>query len=143
VRRVRSYIEYRLVELWWSDTKCCRCGNSASFISDYCVQLHRGSNKEISGWIKINSPRPSQQLSIEVPEVKIHKRYTIDSSGCVYFSFPASVSFWTPEHPALYDVILASGLDSVRDRIGLEQLKRKDLTFFLMVSRFSQGHFYP
>jgi len=97
----------------------------ACFISDYSIQLQKGSVKEISGWIKMNGPQPSRQLTIEVPEIKIHKCYSTDSSGYVYFSFPASVSLWTPEHPVLYDVILASGSDTVKDRIGFRAIETK------------------
>jgi beta-glucuronidase len=103
----------------------------ATFISDYCVQLHKGSVKEISGWIKVNGSQPYRHISIEIPEIKTQKRYTTDSSGYLYFSFPASVSLWTPEHPVLYDIILASETDTVKDRIGFRTIETKGTKILL------------
>ena len=97
----------------------------ASFISDYCIQLQKGSLNEISGWIKVNGLKSKHQMTISIPELQIHKRYKVDSSGFVHFSFPASVSLWSPEHPVLYEVVLASETDTVRDRIGFRTIETK------------------
>jgi beta-glucuronidase len=103
----------------------------AAFISDYFVQLQKGSFNEISGWIQLNGSKPGRQVTIDVPEKKIHKRYTTDSSGFVRFLFPASVSLWTPEHPVIYDVILASETDTLRDRIGFRTIGTKGTQILL------------
>ena len=95
----------------------------ATFISDYSLHLDKRSVNEISGWIKTIGPQPCRYVSIEIPELKIHKRFIIDSSGSAYFSFPSSVLHWTPEHPVLYDIILAAEADTVRDRIGFRTIE--------------------
>ena len=94
-----------------------------SFIGDYSIQLQKGSFKNISGWIKVNSSRPGQPVTVELPDLKIHKRYVLDSTGIVRFSFQASVKLWSPEHPALTDVILTSETDTMRDRIGFRTIE--------------------
>jgi beta-glucuronidase len=95
----------------------------ASFIGDYSIQLQKGSLKNISGWIQVNSSRPGQPVTVELPDLKIRKRYVVDSTGSVQFSFQASVKLWSPEHPALTDVILTSETDTVRDRIGFRTIE--------------------
>ena len=97
----------------------------ATFISDYCFQLQKGSRNEIEGWIKLQGSQPRQQILIEIPQIKIHKRFTADSSGYVYFSSSASIKLWTPEHPTLYDIKLISGTDTVTDRIGFRTIETK------------------
>jgi beta-glucuronidase len=102
-----------------------------SFISDYSIQLRRGSFKNIFGWVRINGSRPGQPAAVDFPELKIHKRYTTDSSGLVYFSFPVSVKLWSPENPVLYDVIFTSGKDTVRDQIGFRTVETKGTQILL------------
>ncbi len=95
----------------------------AAFISDYCVQLQKGSFNNISGWIKLSGSQPGQKVAIDIPEIKIHKSYKTNSSEKIHFSFPASPSLWTPEHPALYDVILSFESDTIKDRIGFRTIE--------------------
>ena len=102
-----------------------------SFISDYCIQLQKGSFNKISGWMQINGLPTIQNATIDIPEIKIHKRFTTDSNGYILFSFPASVTLWTPERPMLYDIILASGKDTVRDRIGFRTIETKGTQILL------------
>jgi beta-glucuronidase len=103
----------------------------ATFFSDYCIQLQKGSLHDISGWIQLNGSHPGQQVTVHIPERKIHRSYNTDSSGFVHFSFPASVSLWSPEHPVLYDVILTSETDTVRDRIGFRSIETKGTQILL------------
>jgi beta-glucuronidase len=94
----------------------------AVFISDYCLQLEKGSFNKISGWIQLNGSQPGRQVTIDIPERKIHKRYTTDSSGFIRFIFPVSISLWTPEHPVLHNVIVTSETDTIRDMIGFRTI---------------------
>jgi beta-glucuronidase len=103
----------------------------ATFISDYCFQLQKGSRSEIEGWIKLQGSKPRQQILIEIPQIKIHKHYTADSNGYVHLSFPASLKLWTPEHPMLYDIKLTSATDTVTDRIGFRTIETKGTKIFL------------
>ncbi len=96
-----------------------------SFIGDYSIQLQKGSLKSIYGRIQVNNSRPGQHVTVNFPELKILKRYTADSSGSVYFSFEASVKLWTPENPVLYNVILTSETDTVKDQIGFRTIGTK------------------
>ena len=42
----------------------------SSYIEDYFIQLKKHSNNEISGWIKINGDKPSQNVEIKIEELK-------------------------------------------------------------------------
>jgi beta-glucuronidase len=93
------------------------------FIQDYSVQLARGSQSEIAGWAQLNGGQSSQKIKLEIPEAGIHQVLTTDTSGRVTFHFGAKLDLWAPDHPKLYDVVLSSGDDTVRDQIGFRTIE--------------------
>jgi beta-glucuronidase len=102
-----------------------------SFISDYSIQLEKRSFNEISGWIQVNGSYAGHDVTIEIPERKIHRRYSTDSTGFIRFSFPASITLWSPEYPILYDVVLATETDTVKDKIGFRKIETKGTKILL------------
>ena len=94
-----------------------------TFIQDYSVQLERGSQDEISGWVQLNGGQAGQKISLEIAEVSVHESMTCDGKGYAVFHFRAKVDRWSPEHPKLYAVTFSSGSDSVRDEIGFRTIE--------------------
>lgn len=94
-----------------------------TFIQDYWVQLVRGSQNEISGWVQLNGADAAQTVTLEIPEAGVRETFNGDSSGRVQFRFQAKVELWSPEHPKLYEVILTSGSDTVHDQIGFRTVE--------------------
>lgn len=94
-----------------------------TFIQDYWVQLARGSQNEISGWVQLNGAASSQKITLEIPEAHVREALNSDASGRAIFHFAAKVELWSPEHPKLYEVILTSGDDTVRDQIGFRTIE--------------------
>ena len=93
------------------------------FVQDYSVQLSRGSQSEISGWVQLNGAQSPQKVTLEIPEIHWHGAFNSDAKGWAKFSVTAKVELWSPEHPKLYDVILTSGEDTVRDQIGFRTIE--------------------
>ncbi len=93
-----------------------------TFIQDYWVQLAHSSQTEIAGWVQLNGTQPSQ-VTLEIPEAHVRQTLRPDSDGRVNFRASAKVELWSPEHPKLYDVILTSGHDTVRDQIGFRTIE--------------------
>lgn len=96
-----------------------------TFIQDYSVQLDRGSQDKISGWVRLSGTDARQQVTLEIPEARVRQVLQPDSGGLATFQFPAKVELWTPEHPKLYDVILKAGDDTVHDQIGFRTIEVK------------------
>jgi beta-glucuronidase len=94
-----------------------------TFIQDYWVQLSGGSQNEISGWVQLNGREQAEKLTLEIPEAHVRESLNSDASGRAQFRFTAKVELWSPEHPKLYDVILTSGSDTVRDQIGFRTIE--------------------
>ena len=102
-----------------------------TFIRDYFVQLAQGLSGEIAGWVQLDGSVASQQVTIEIPEAKIKQTVTADTAGRAEFRFPAKLEPWSPEHPRLYDVVLSSGADKVKDAIGFRTIEARGTQIFL------------
>ena len=94
-----------------------------TFIQDYWVQLARGSQNEISGWVQLNGAQARQQVTLEIPEAHVREVLKPDFGGLATFRIPAELELWSPEHPQLYDVVLKSGDDVIHDQIGFRTIE--------------------
>jgi beta-glucuronidase len=95
----------------------------AAFIQDYSVQLAKGSQNEIAGWVQLNGVQSAQKVAIEIPDAGVHETATTDAAGRASFRISAKLDLWSPEHPKLYDVVLRSGADTVHDQIGFRSIE--------------------
>jgi beta-glucuronidase len=93
------------------------------FIQDYWVQLKRGSQNEIAGWVQLNGAQSAQKITLEIPEAGVLERITTDGTGRASFHFTAKVDLWSPAHPKLYEVILNDEVDTVHDQIGFRTIE--------------------
>lgn len=96
-----------------------------TFIEDYLVQLAKGSANEIAGWVRLNGPAKSQQVTLEIPEAGIRKEATTNSDGLAEFKFSGKLDLWSPENPKLYRVALSTTSDRVEDQIGFRTIETR------------------
>ncbi len=90
-------------------------------ISDYLVQLAKGSTNNIEGWVAVKNGQDGQAVKVEIPELKKSINVTL-KNGIAKFSFTAKPSLWSTEKPKLYDVKLSAGTDNVSDLIGFRTI---------------------
>jgi beta-glucuronidase len=102
-----------------------------TFVEDYFVQLKKGSTDTIAGWVRLNGPRPRQQVAIRIPEAGVSASVATDANGYAVLDVPAKLTLWSPENPKLYEVTIASDTDSVRDRIGFRTIETKGTDILL------------
>ena len=102
-----------------------------TFVEDYLVQLEKGSQSRIAGWVRLNGARKQQAVTIRIPEAGIAKTVTPDGSGYAAFRLDARLSLWSPESPKLYDVAIETGGESVTDRIGFRAIQASGKTLLL------------
>ena len=93
------------------------------FIQDYWVQLKRGSQNEIAGWVQLNGAQSAQKITLEIPEAGVLERIATDGTGRASFHFTAKLDLWSPAHPKLYEVILNDEGDTVHDQIGFRTIE--------------------
>jgi beta-glucuronidase len=96
------------------------------FIQDYFIHLEKGSMRKIGGWIKLNKQEAGQQVTLNIPELKIRKQLTTNINGLTNFEFDAKPELWSPENPKLYKVELTAGNDKIQDQIGFRDIEVKE-----------------
>jgi len=102
-----------------------------TFIQNYVIQLAKGSNQELSGWVQLDGSVSAQQVTLEIPEAGIKKTVAADTAGRAEFDVTAPLELWSPGHPKLYDVTLSAGADKVRDSIGFRTVETRGTQILL------------
>ena len=96
-----------------------------TFVCDYSIQLAKGSQSDVTGWVQLDGGSLAQPVTIEIPQAGVRKTFSPDPSGRVEFRFPAKLDLWSPENPKLYDVTISSGAESLHDSIGFRTIEVK------------------
>jgi beta-glucuronidase len=94
-----------------------------TFVRDYHLQLERGSRRTVAGWVRLDGPRPAQQVVVRVPGAGVEQRVRTGPDGRAELRFDARLEPWSPESPRLYDVEIAAETDRVADRIGFRSIE--------------------
>ncbi|MBN1155030.1 beta-glucuronidase [candidate division KSB1 bacterium] len=103
----------------------------ATYIRDYFVQLENGSQNKIAGWVQLDGTDKARQVVLEIPELNVRKELVTDDAGLARFSVRKEVNLWSPENPKLYEVVLRSGEDVVKDRIGFRCIETRGTDILL------------
>jgi beta-glucuronidase len=96
-----------------------------TFVRDYFIQLKKGSLKTIQGWVQLDGSQNVQDVTIEIPQANVTYKIKTNDKGFAEFTFDADLQLWSPENPKLYDVIIKSQTDTVRDTIGFRSIETK------------------
>jgi beta-glucuronidase len=102
-----------------------------TYVQDYFVQLKKGSRDTVAGWVRLNGPRQRQHVTVSIPEAGASTTVETDANGYAELGFQAKPEPWSPEHPKLYEVTVASESDTVRDRIGFRTIEAKGTDILL------------
>jgi beta-glucuronidase len=95
----------------------------ATFIEDYSVQLQKHSPTLVSGWVKLNGVEVAQVVRIRIPELKVAYTTQAGKDGLAEVRFSARPRLWSPKDPKLYEVIIQSETDTVREHIGFRNIE--------------------
>ena len=88
------------------------------YIEDYNLQLASLEGRLLSFSVQLNKPLSGQQITLNIPELKIKKTLTTDAEGKAALSMKAKPILWSPATPKLYQVDIQLGSESIRDEIG-------------------------
>ncbi|MEP4534615.1 MAG: glycoside hydrolase family 2 TIM barrel-domain containing protein [Cyclobacteriaceae bacterium] len=94
-----------------------------TFVRDYFIQLKKGSQNEIEGWVQLDGENVRQEVSIEIQETKVSVKVTPNEQGVARFSFKAKLDLWSDKNPKRYVVKISSGEDEIVDQIGFRSIE--------------------
>lgn len=102
----------------------------ATYIADYKVQLAKGDLKRIQGFVQLAGAQPRQSVSLTIPAAGIRTTVQADASGRATIDIDIDTAagklrYWSPETPTLYDVEIAAGPDTVKDRVGFRTIETR------------------
>ena len=127
-KRDRSQIPTNIYD-WWNyggitrDVLLTEVGET--YIEDYSLQLDKQDWKHLTGWVKLNSRKAGERVTVSIPELKVNLQVVTDDEGRAELSIKAKPELWSPESPKLYDVTLTLGEESMQDRIGFRCIETK------------------
>ncbi|MDR3340377.1 MAG: beta-glucuronidase [Candidatus Symbiothrix sp.] len=98
------------------------------FMDDYVIQLEKGKQDILSGWVSLNKQVAGKKIVLAIPELKIKQSLLTDDTGIASFSIKVKPELWTPENPKLYDIHLSFNDDNKEacplvDKIGFRQIE--------------------
>ena len=102
-----------------------------TYIEDYNIQLRKGSQKEVLGWVKLNGATKRQSIKVKIPELGLVYSANSDNSGVATLQFSSSFKLWSPGNPKLYKVLVESETDTVKDEIGFRNIEVRGNKVFL------------
>jgi beta-glucuronidase len=95
----------------------------ATFISNFNTRLKAGTTNTIEASVQLDGVEEEQTVSVRFPALKIAAEMKSDTNGVARFELtPASLTLWSPENPALTDVEISAGADSLKDRVGFRSI---------------------
>lgn len=102
----------------------------SAFISNYFLALDKqtlnAKTKRINGKLTLNGNKSQQKVRILIPELKISKEVSIDTTGSCDFSIDANkLELWSPEVPKLYEVVFEAESERLTDKIGFRTIETK------------------
>lgn len=103
----------------------------AVFIQDYSIQLKKGDAGTITGNIVLSNPLKDERITLNIPELKIEKQLKTTAGGNVQFEINVSTNsgsnlkYWSPESPKLYEVIIKTDDQVLKDNIGFRTIATK------------------
>jgi len=95
-----------------------------SFVADYKIQLNKAAGNTIGGFVQMSDSSANQKVTINIPELKINTVLTTDQFGRAEVKIAAkNISFWSPENPKLYQVVLSTAGEKLNDKIGFRKIE--------------------
>ena len=102
------------------------------FIKDYFIHLDKYKSDELHASVMLSEEKANQVLTIEIPELKIKQEVLTDQLGTAKFAISSKrIERWSPETPKLYQVILSSSSDTIKEEIGFRNLWVKGEDIYL------------
>ena len=94
-----------------------------TFVQDYTIQLKKGDKNTIAGFVKLNNPKSDDTVTISIPELKIEKQINTSTERTLPFEIATTnIKYWSPESPKLYEVLVKTGDQTIKDQIGFRTI---------------------
>ncbi|MBT4033335.1 MAG: beta-glucuronidase [Candidatus Marinimicrobia bacterium] len=106
---------------------------SSTFVSDYFIQLEKGSKRDIKGYIQLDGEdKANRKVIVDIPGLRLKKSLTTDVEGSAELELNSrEIKFWSPDNPMLYDINIQLDTEVLSDRIGFRTLATRNSDILL------------
>lgn len=104
----------------------------ATYIEDYFIQLDKESPTRIVAKASLSQRKAGEKITVSIPELKATVDLLTDAAGNVEAVINSKkLQRWSPENPKLYEVIISSAQDCVKEQIGFRNIAVKGTDIYL------------
>jgi len=104
------------------------------YIDEFDLHLKRGTQDEIEGWVHVVGAPVGSEIKVTLDKdgqtSGITGKTEADGKAQIHLVDP-KLQLWSPEHPALYRVILTAGEDRLEDEMGFRTIETRGTQIFL------------
>jgi beta-glucuronidase len=98
----------------------------ATYIEDVRIGLVKGSLTEAEVRIVLDGPaKAGKALTVTIPELDFKKAISTDSNGQAALRFSGRFRLWSPSDPHLYEILISTGDETLRDRVGFRSIETR------------------
>jgi len=95
----------------------------ATFISNFRTRLKQGTTNIIEVNAQLDGASREQAVKVSFPSLKIAAEAKADNDGVARFELSTpNLALWSPENPVLNDVVISTGADELKDRVGFRTI---------------------
>jgi len=103
-----------------------------TYIADYFIQLAKGRNDLITGYVRVNGPSRVQKVKIEIPELKSLTEVITDNDGLAKIEIPVKkLDCWSPVNPKVYRVNISTASETIHEKIGFRTIETRGTDILL------------
>ena len=107
-----------------------------TFVNNYFIALDKNTleskSKTLYGKVELNSASGAKNVTIKIPELDIEKAITINQDHSANFSFEVkNLKLWSPKSPKLYQVIIETEDEQLKDAIGFRTIETEGRAILL------------
>ena len=101
------------------------------FIRNAYLQLNPENFSQAHFNLEMNDRFAGQEIHLEIPELQFSNKFITNSSGAITENIKITPQLWSPSNPKLYEVIISSNNESIKDEIGFRSIKTQGKKIYL------------
>ena len=112
---------------WWNyggiTRDVCLIDVGPVYIENFCLQLDKKDNRMLNFSVKLNHQEANQQVTLNIPELKIKMTVTTTTDGTANLLIKAKPQRWSPDAPKRYRVEIGMNGETLVDSIGFRTIE--------------------
>lgn len=112
---------------WWNyggiTRDVCLIDVDPVYIENFSLQLDKKDNRMLNFSVKLNHQEANQQVTLNIPELKIKKTVTTTTDGTANLLIKAKPQRWSPDAPKRYRVEIGMNGETLVDSIGFRTIE--------------------